>query len=111
MTLPNINCATVEEKKIREYLLNTAHPKGKSKAEFFLGKGFVERSWQGFQNALVEQAQRNPVATQSTDQYGERYVVDCHCPTPDGSNPCIRTVWEITRQNPCPRLITAHPKK
>jgi len=111
MNLPHIDCANVEEKKIREYLLSMAHPKGQSKATFFLGKGFGDESWQVFRDALVEQARRNPVAAQSADEYGQRFVVDCHCPTPDGSNPCIRTVWEVVPETPCPRLITAHPKK
>lgn len=64
----------------------------------------------GFRDALVEQARRNPIASQPVDKYGQRFVVDCHCPTPDESNPCIRTVWEIVSGHPCPRLITAHPK-
>lgn len=110
MTLLNIHCACVEEKKIREYLLNLHHPKGQSKTKFFLERGFEDKAWQVFRDALVEQARRNPVATQSADEYGRRFVVDCHCPTPDGSNPCIRTVWEVVSENPCPRLITAHPK-
>ncbi len=111
MILPHVDSARVEEKKIREYLLNLAHLQGQSKAKFFQGKGFAEESWQVFRNALVEQARRNPVAAQSADEYGQRFVVDCHCPTPDGSNPCIRTVWEIVPETHCSRLITAHPKK
>lgn len=110
MTLPHVDCANVEEKKIRQYLLNMAHPKGGSKARFFLGKGFEDKSWQAFRDAIIEQARRNPIADQSADEYSQRFVVDCHCPTPDESNPCIRTVWEVLPENPCPRLITAHPK-
>lgn len=111
MTLPHIERAEVEEKKIREYLLNLAHPTGGSKAKFFRGRGFNDTAWQVLRAALIEQARRNPVADQSKDEYGQRFVVDCYCPTPDGSNPCIRTVWEVTPKNPCPRLITAHPNK
>lgn len=76
MTLPNIECAEVEEKKIRQCLLNLAHPTGGSKAKFFRDRGFDNTAWQVFPAALVEQARRNPVADQSTDEYGQRFVVD-----------------------------------
>lgn len=102
--------ATVTEDKIRDYLLNLAHPLGQSKARFFLDRGFTPAVWSAFADALRQQAQANPIATISTEVWGTRYVVDCHCPTPDGQNPCIRTVWQLEPGKPTPRLITAHPK-
>lgn len=101
--------AWVEEKKIKEYLLNESHPQGGPKARFFLARGFAADAWQAFRDALVVQANTNPVVRVVETEFGTRYTVDCSCPTPDQQNPCIRSVWEVAESNPTPRLITAHP--
>ena len=44
-----------------------------------------------------------------TTLFGVNYALDCSLPTPDGSGPCIRSVWELRPDDPRPRLITAHP--
>lgn len=107
--LPGVSCAFVEQQKITEYLLNLAHEQGASKARFFLARGFSLTAWTAFGVALVEQGANNQVTKITHTDYGVRYQVDCHCPTPDGTNPCIRTVWEISQTEQCPRLLTAHP--
>jgi hypothetical protein len=109
--LPSVSCALVERQKITEYLLNLAHEQGASKARFFLGRGFSLATWSTFGEALVAQGANNLVTKVTQTDYGMRYQVDCHCPTPDGTNPCIRTVWEIAQDGRCPRLLTAHPLK
>jgi hypothetical protein len=107
--LPAAASAWVEELKIKGYLLNLKHPKGGSKARFFLNRGFNLDDWESFHDALVVQGKSNPVVSTSEDEFGARYVVDCNCPTPDKLNPCIRTVWEVREDETKPRLITAHP--
>lgn len=107
--LPNCECAVVEQKKIVEYLLNLSHIQGASKAKFFLARGFALAQWQSMRDALIVQGCRNLVTKVTPHSWGVRYQVDCHCPTPDGVNPCIRTVWEIAAAGACPRLLTAHP--
>lgn len=109
--LPGVSCAFVEPRKITEYLLNPAHPQGASKARFFLARGFSLAAWATFGDALTTQGANNLVTKVTQTTYGVRYQVDCHCPTPDGTNPCIRTVWEIPLDARCPRLLTAHPLK
>ncbi len=106
--LPNAGLALVEERKVLDYLLNLAHLQGASKARFFLARGFSLAAWEGFAQALCEQGRNNRVTKTIRTPWGARYQVDCHCPTPDGLNPCIRTVWEIG-ENAIPRLLTAHP--
>lgn len=109
--LPGVSCAQVEHRKITEYLLNLGHEQGASKARFFLGRGFSLAAWAAFGDALIAQGANNLVTKVTHTDYGVRYQVDCHCPTPDGTNPCIRTVWEIAPDARCPRLLTAHPLK
>jgi len=106
--LPDADRSLVEERKIRDYLLNLAHPQAAAKAKFFLARGFAIGDWPAFAAALSEQGRRNQVTLVTPTPWGTRYQVDCHCPTPDGINPCIRTVWEIA-EGSVPRLITAHP--
>lgn len=108
-SLPNSHCARVEEPKVLEYLLNLVHPDGASKARFFLARGFAPNAWQTMRDALIAQGRDNRVTKVTETRWGSRYQVDCHCPTPDGSNPCIRSVWEISNDGPCPRLLTAYP--
>lgn len=107
--LPNSGCALVEVKKVVDYLLNADHPDGRSKAKFFTARGFSVGNVAVMQAALRTQGQENLVTKITSHPWGARYQVDCHCPTPDGVNPCIRTVWEVETPEACPRLITAHP--
>lgn len=101
--------AWVEEQKITRYLLNHDHPQGASKAHFFEARGFTLAEWFIFATALVTQGKNNPVCRVVSSELGIRYTIDCNCPTPDGQNPCIRTVWQVADQQTPPRLITAHP--
>lgn len=108
-TLPNASEASVYQRKLTDYLLNLAHPKGGTKAKFFLGRGFQPDNWEELSNALRHHANHNPVVQTKSTVFGVNYALDCHLPTPDQSDPCIRTVWEVRPEDPRPRLITAHP--
>ena len=110
VSLPNGHCAGVSDDKVVKYLLNSAHNQGAAKAKFFTAFGFQASDWRVIQSALVVQGQSNPVVETTVTEFGPRYEVLCHCPSPDGRNPCIRTVWQVTADEPCPELITAIPK-
>ncbi|MEO6993369.1 MAG: DUF6883 domain-containing protein [Lacunisphaera sp.] len=107
--LPNATQAWVEEAKVLRYLLSRNHPEGGPKAKFFLGRGFSTSDWEGMGDALCHHAKNNPVVRVVSFPFGTKYTLDCHLPTPDRSNPCIRTVWEVRPEDSRPRLITAHP--
>ncbi len=109
MTLPNSHCASVAREKIVDYLLNTKHMLGKSKARFYWAFGFDIANWTVLQHALIAQGRSNPVVETMKTGYGPRYTVKCSCPSPDGRNPCIFTVWQIDVESACPRLLTAYP--
>ena len=101
----------MEQRKIVDYLLNLNHAQSGSKARFFIARGFAVSQWQQLHDALVAQGQNNTVTKVIATPYGIRNQVDCYCPTPDGTNPCIRSVWEIRPDDRCPRLLTAHPMR
>ena len=109
--LPNSETAWVEKKKVLKYLLDINNPKGKPKAEYFMRHGFTLAAWEVMRDALVAQGASNPVVRITDNPFGKRYVVECSCPTPDGANPCIRSVWEVAPTDSRPRLITAHAFK
>ncbi|HVU24750.1 MAG TPA: hypothetical protein VHE13_11555 [Opitutus sp.] len=107
--LPNAISAWVEEKKIVRYLLNLRHAEGGPKAKFFRARGFTEVDWEGMADALRHHARHNPVVRERQTEFATTYSLDCTLPTPDRTNPCIRTVWEVRPEDSRPRLITAHP--
>jgi acetyl-CoA acetyltransferase len=110
MNLPNAENAYVEERKITAYLLSFESEDGQHKAAIFTRFGFTQEQWQLFAEALSQHGQRNPVAqVKSNGRFGTNYIVEGVLTTPDGRNPEIRTVWEITDEKPAPRLITAYP--
>jgi len=98
----------VSEKKIRAYLLNAHHRDGRSKARFFIAHGYSDREWHVLAQAIGRHPVDNPIAGVEATTYGQKLVVVCRLRTPDGRNPCIRTVW-IAEAGANPRLVTAYP--
>ncbi len=98
----------VSEQKIRRYLLNINHPIGGAKAQFLLARGFSVARWRDLGAALRDHPVNNPVESEQDTEFGRKVTVRCQISTPDGSNPCIRTVWMIEPET-SPRLVTAYP--
>jgi hypothetical protein len=109
MNLPNAENAKVEKEKITGYLLNSSHPYGSSKANFFTRFGFTVEAWEAFAERLRDQGSNHPVGRVAETSFGPRYNVDGKIVTPDGRNPTIRTVWQMDHGELAPRLITAYP--
>ncbi|MEM9814857.1 MAG: DUF6883 domain-containing protein [Cyanobacteria bacterium P01_D01_bin.6] len=107
--LPNRQAAIIEEKKITTYLLNLNHDDGKSKAKFFLERGFTLEQWQLFADSLREHASNNEIAKIIPSPFGQKFIIECHLSTPDEINPCIRVVWIMEEDSTQPRLATAYP--
>jgi hypothetical protein len=99
----------VEQGKIVDYLLDTAHQYGASKAHFFLGFGFTLGNWEALARAFHDHGQQFDVTEQTETPFGPRYEVEGKLPTPDGRNPHVRTVWQVDKGQLAPRLITAYP--
>lgn len=109
MILPNAENLIVEREKIVDYLLNTGHRLGASKARFFLQFGFRLDNWNEMAEALREHGQTHLVTATTDTPFGPRYAVDGELNTPSGQRPRIRTVWQFDNGEIAPRLITAHP--
>ncbi len=106
--LPNRETLLVEREKVMNYLLNLDHQDGRSKAKFFLNRGFRREHWEAMATALRNHGMTQRVTEQTETRFGKKFTVECQMQTPDGLNPCILTAWIVEGANP-PRLVTAHP--
>jgi hypothetical protein len=109
MKLPQAEYAFVDERKIVDYLLSTAHPDGQTKARFFIGLGFDPMDWQQLAEALRAVGTSNDVSASVQSAHGIRYVVDGVLNTPSKRSQRVRTVWILEASSAGPRLITAYP--
>ena len=99
----------IDETKITGYLLSESHPDGKSKAAFFLQRGFSVAQWEVMAAALREHAAQNTPTTTAANAYGVKYVIEGHISTPDQRGAFIRSVWIQEPGDDMPRLVTAYP--
>jgi hypothetical protein len=93
MRLPNAHLALVEREKITEYLLNTEHFYGASKARFFNQFGFNLTEWETLAHALREHGQLYEVSRTRETPFGPRFEVEGQLNAPDGRTPRVCTVW------------------
>lgn len=107
--VPDREHAVVDLRKITHYLLDINHSIGGGKAKFFLRHGFNMSAPEEMEAALLGHILARVVIGTEVNQFGVKYVVSCHINTPDGANPCIRSVWIVETANPVPRLVTAIP--
>ncbi len=109
MRLPNAEHAHVEPAKIVDYLLSDDHPKGGSKAGFFVRFGFNRTQWRLLEQALLAHGRDHGIVATYETQHGLLFVIHGTIETPDGRNPRIRTVWMIDHGYDPPRIVTAYP--
>jgi hypothetical protein len=81
------------------YLLNEAHPKGKSKAAFFRRFGFRPEESHVMAAALLRLA-RETEMTESTFAFGLKYVGIGSLNCPDGRQVSVRSVWMLRDGGP-----------
>jgi hypothetical protein len=111
MNLPSPDELVVEREKIVDYLLNSAHPYGASRARFFGEFGFRLEDWETLAQALREHGRHNEVTRATETGFGPRYEVEGEIRAPDGRRLGVITVWQFDRGQIAPRLITAYPLK
>ena len=111
MKLPNADHCVVHEAKALTYLLCLTHPSGRSKAKFFLGRGFRPDEWRIFAEAMIEHGRTYDVFEVVPTEFGVTYTVEGPLTTPDGRSSRVRSVWMIDRGQTRPRLISAYPAK
>ena len=109
MMLPGADQAIIENRKLRDYLLNAEHPDNGGKAAFFAGWGFSGDDLSPLVFAIQEMVQGNPVAKAVQSNWGMKYVVDGTLASPKGVTPSVRTIWIVEPGTTAPRLVSAYP--
>ena len=99
----------VDERKIREYLLNSKHQFGAGKAAYFEQRGFSLEDWEVLREALLSHGKTSKITNIEKHDYGTKIVVECMLSSPAGNDHCIRSVWNCHGDGTPVRLITAHP--
>jgi hypothetical protein len=108
MQLPNRTLPAIAQEKLTEYLLNTRHRRGSTKARLLAQFGYTVQNWR-----LLEADIRNGLETEvdlvRPTAYGMRYEICLILQTPRGVPLRVRTIWQIDDGTEVPRLTTLYP--
>jgi filamentous hemagglutinin len=109
--LRNADRAIIDERKVRDYLLNPLHARGGHKARMFaaaLGYGRFDHA------RLITQIKdgilRHGAMLIDVTRYGERFRVELPITGSTGSA-VVRTLWIVRTGEDVPRLTSAYPIK
>jgi Domain of unknown function (DUF6883) len=104
--LPNGERAVIDIRKIEEYCLSAAHPRGRHKARVFretLGIDGADSSW--LRQVILEAVQESDAIRLAADAFGARWRVDVRV-TRHGKDVVVRTLWIVRTGEDMPRLVT-----
>ncbi len=93
MKVPNAENAVIAPEKLRDYLLNSEHRRGKSKARKLLSMGYETDRWQQLDSDLRQQHLTADIDAVEANDYGTVYVVIAELTGPDGSVALFRSIW------------------
>jgi len=106
--LPNHTLALIAQEKLTEYLLNTQHKRGGTKARLLAQFGYTIQNWRQLE-ADIRRGLETEVDLVRSTAYGMRYEIRLALPTPLGVPMTVRTIWQIDDGSEVPRLITLYP--
>ena len=108
MRLPNAERAVVDTAKLRDYILNPYHPRGRHKARIFASKlGFGSGDTETVRAMLLRAALDYDAVVGEQDLYGRRYVVEFTMGGPAGLA-TVRSLWIVRRGENFPRLTSCY---
>jgi hypothetical protein len=109
--LPNGERAIIDPRKIREYLLSSAHPVGRFKAHFFMRLGFASETWNILDTQLKRVALEGKAEVSERTDYGQKYIVRGTIIGMAGRRAKVLTVWVVLDGEEVPRFVTAYPER
>ncbi len=108
MPIPDANRAVASVEKVRDYLLNSEHPDGGSKAVWFRSLGYEQDDWRQLADDLLAIAMGCGEFDTETNRFGIKYKAQGWVGH-NGYRPGhLMTVWIVEGDDP-PRLVTAFP--
>jgi hypothetical protein len=106
MKLTNGDRATIDQRKVFEYCLSSAHEDGRHKAHLFeLLVGINANNASLLIDALREAAAQGDARFGKRDKYGQRYVIDFDLEGPAGAA-VVRSAWIFGPDETVPRFVT-----
>lgn len=106
MKLPNAERAVVDPVKLRDYCLDSRHPRGKHKARVFeTALGMTRADAGELKRLILASVPGTDCEVGAPDIYGERFLCDAEIRF-RGRSATIRTAWIIRRSEDFPRLTT-----
>ena len=110
MKLPNADKAIITVEKLRDYLLNENHPKGRWKARFFRGLGFHRQTWRLLDEAFRSQHLQMDADEIQGNAFGRKFQIVAPLSGPTGATAIIKSVWIVLNGEDVPRLVSAFPE-
>ena len=107
MKLPNGKRAIIDARKLREYCLNTDHPRGRNKARVFASVGIRQAQADELREAILAAAENSEARLGSATPYGQRYLVDFDL-FRQGSAVTVRSTWIVRIGEDFPRLTSCY---
>lgn len=108
MRLPNGDRAFVDIRKLRDYCLNPAHLRGRHKARVFAAAlGLTADDAEELRQLLLVSAAAVDVESTSSDEYGDRYVLDFDVARGRWTAR-VRSAWIVRRGEQFPRLTSCY---
>ena len=110
MKVPNVENAIIAPEKLRDYLLNPEHRRGRSKAKLLLSMGYQTDQWQQLETDLRQQHLIADIDTIESNDYGTAYKIVAELRGPNGDTGLFRSIWQVDFGTDQPRLITMYPE-
>ena len=106
MKLPNADRAVADIRKLRDYCLDPANPKGRGKARVFASAlGISQHHAEFLRRVLLTAAIENGCVAGEADEFGQRYTLDFFLETAKGRKR-VRSGWIVRHGEDFPRLTT-----
>lgn len=100
---------TVDDMKVRLYLLSHTHPVGRFKARVFGALGFGRSRHAAFVDELLRIGRTGDVSTREVTPHGTKYTVEGELVGPLGHRAVV-TVWIQSTAGKPVRLVTVRPR-
>ena len=109
MKIPNSDRAVIEPLKLTEYLLNSEHKRGGTKAKLLIQFGYSLENWQQLESDIRRFHLGVDANVVKETMYGVRYEISASLLTPINRQLFVKTVWQIDKDTDFARLITMVP--
>lgn len=111
MIIPNANRAVVDIRKLRDYVLNPLHERGKHKARVFASVfGLTANDAETFREYLLQVVQTHEAQLGTRGNYGQMYWIDLELTWNDVTEN-VRITWIIRYHEDFPRLVSCFVRR